>query len=223
MTYEGFPTGSLTFLKDLSENNNKGWFDEHRRDYEEFWVEQGKEFVVAAGEPLSRLRPQINADPRVNKSLFRINRDVRFSKDKTPYKETLDLMFWEGERKGAVSSFYFRLTPTTVYAGTGAHIFDREVLAAFRRAVQDQAKADALLGVITDLPEGVSGETYKRTPATDAPVSDHQAWLLRHSALFVTSERTVGAWVGTPEVLDWAVDQWRNQAALHEWLVQNLG
>lgn len=222
MAFDGFPPQTLKFLKGIAANNNKLWFDEHRADYDEFWVEPGKEFVVGAGEKLPKIRKGIHAEPKINGSLFRINRDIRFSKDKTPYKQTLDLWFWEGERKGAVSGFYFRLTPTMVFAGAGAHGFDRDQLARYRVALQDSRKFKALQKAVDAIPEGVSGETFKRTPTTDKAVTEQQAKLLRHSAMFTAAERKVGKWVHTPEVLDWAADQWRIQAPMHTWLATNL-
>ena len=66
-----------------------------------------------------------------------MNRDTRFSKDKTPYKDHLDFWFWEGERRRALSGFYMRITPTQLGIGVGAHGFDTEGLAAFRAAVID--------------------------------------------------------------------------------------
>ena len=70
-------------------------------------------------------------EPRINGSLFRINRDIRFSKDKSPYKAHLDLWFWEGEHRGWESpGFFFRLTPTKLMLGAGMHQFPKEHLAA---------------------------------------------------------------------------------------------
>ena len=85
------------------------------------------------------MSPGIHADPRVNGSIFRINRDTRFSKDKTPYKTHLDLFFWEGEgRSRDCPGFFFRMTPRSVVLGAGFHHFDPERLARFRAAVADE-------------------------------------------------------------------------------------
>ena len=66
--------------------------------------------------PLRSIAPDIHAEPRVNGSIFRINRDIRFSKDKTPYKDHLDLWFWEGNRKGAVSGFFLQADRDDTYS-----------------------------------------------------------------------------------------------------------
>jgi uncharacterized protein (TIGR02453 family) len=92
-TFTDFPPATLAFRRDLGANNTKAWFDEHRADYEQSYLSPALAFVDAMREPLFALHPQVHADPRMNGSLFRINRDVRFSKDKTPGKDHIDLFF----------------------------------------------------------------------------------------------------------------------------------
>src|SRR5690242_9527174 len=100
MTFQGFPKGTVQFLSALRKNNDKAWFDAHRADYEDCYVEPAKAFVAAIAPRLEKLDPRIQAEPKVNGSILRINRDVRFAKDKSPYKDHLDLWFWSGEEKG---------------------------------------------------------------------------------------------------------------------------
>ena len=114
--FTGFAGATTAFLADLAANNDKDWFDKHRPDYDEHWVKPAKEFALAAGEALQELAPVAIA-PRINGNIFRINRDVRFSPDKTPYKDHLDFWFWEGERKTAVSGFFVRITPNQLGIG----------------------------------------------------------------------------------------------------------
>ena len=61
-------------------------------------------FVAAIGDKLVKHSPNISAIPKVNGSIFRVNRDIRFSKDKTPYKDHIDLWFWEGDDRKAERS-----------------------------------------------------------------------------------------------------------------------
>lgn len=119
--FSGFPGGTLDFFRALRENNTRAWFDGHRADYERFYVEPAREFVLAAGERLRPLVPAIHAEPRILGSIFRINRDTRFSKDKRPYKDHLDFWFWEGDRQAAVSGFFARVSPDFVGIGAGCH------------------------------------------------------------------------------------------------------
>jgi uncharacterized protein (TIGR02453 family) len=108
--FTGFPQKGLVFFKELAENNDKLWFDAHRGDYEHHVLGPARYFIVALGDRLKSIAPKIQADPRVNKTLFRINRDTRFRHDKTPYKTHLALWFWEGTRpRMECSGFYFHL------------------------------------------------------------------------------------------------------------------
>src|SRR5258705_10366322 len=113
MAFSGIPKGTIKFLSELSRNNEKAWFDEHREQYEEFFLAPAVAFVEALAGPVKKLDPKLEAQARVNGSIMRINRDVRFSKDKAPDKDHLDLFFWSGPKKSWDSSgFFFRLRPT---------------------------------------------------------------------------------------------------------------
>lgn len=140
-----FPAETTAFLADLRADNTKAWFDANRDRYQVAYVEPAKAFVEMIAPALDDLVPGIAAEPRVNGSIFRINRDIRFSKDKTPYKDHLDFWFWEGQRKTAVSGLFLRVAPDTVIVGAGSHGFESRRLAAYRDAVADPTRGDELL------------------------------------------------------------------------------
>src|SRR5213083_2262987 len=141
MPFEGFPPEGLHFLAGLAEHNEKAWFDEHRGEYERGLLEPARDFVEAMGVELEAVHPGVNADPRVNGSIMRINRDTRFSKDKRPYKTHLDLWFWEGEGPSrGCSGFFLRLEADRLGLGAGMHRFEQEALAGYRRAVDDAGR-----------------------------------------------------------------------------------
>lgn len=96
-SFSGFDPAALGFLRDLGAHNDRAWFEAHRADYEGLVLGPARELVVALGGRLARLAPGVHADPRVNGSILRLNRDARFSADKRPYKTHLDLWLWEGD------------------------------------------------------------------------------------------------------------------------------
>jgi len=100
IAFAGFPDGTFRFLRGIAKDNSKDWFEAHRTDYEQSYVEPAKALVAELGPKLQKISPGVKIEPKVNGSLFRINRDVRFSKDKSPYKTHLDLWFWEAEHRG---------------------------------------------------------------------------------------------------------------------------
>ena len=92
--FNGFSKELVQFFKELEKNNTKQWFDQHRNEYEECVLSPSREFVAAMDSRLRKIAPEVNAIPKVNQSLFRINRDTRFSKDKSPYKTCMGIWFW---------------------------------------------------------------------------------------------------------------------------------
>ena len=120
-----FPYGAARFLGALRRNNRKQWFDEHRSDYEEQLLEPAKEFVIDLGAKLRTLRPKLQVDPRTNYSVKRINRDIRFARDKKPYKDHQTLWWWEGHEKQGAPGYWFNLTPTRVQLAVGLYLVNR--------------------------------------------------------------------------------------------------
>ena len=136
MSFDGFPKETLAFLDGITRNNEKAWFDAHRDLYEAGYIAPARSFVDALGPRLRSIAPAVQFSTRINGSLSRINRDVRFSKDKRPYKEHLGIWFWHGERRRwDVPGFWFELTPGQVQLGVGLYLMQGEQLDSFRQSV----------------------------------------------------------------------------------------
>jgi uncharacterized protein (TIGR02453 family) len=221
VAFSGIPKGTLKFLSELSRHNEKPWFDAHRADYDEFFMAPAKELVEALAKPLRKLDPKLQAQPRVNGSILRINRDVRFSKNKAPYKDHLDLFFWSGTKKGWDSSgFFFRLTPSKLLLGGGMHGFMPPVLAQYRKNVLNDKRGAELVKLTLALHKKgyeVGGETYKKTP--QGVPSDHpRAALLKHSGLHSGWEGKHPKELGSARFVDFIMGHFENVAPLHRWL-----
>jgi uncharacterized protein (TIGR02453 family) len=219
-----FPAETLEFLADLRSHNDKAWFEANRRRYETAYVEPAKAFVHAVTPGLDAIVPGIVAEPRVLGSIFRINRDTRFSADKRPYKDHLDLWFWQHDRKTAVSGLFLRVSPDGVIVGAGAHGFDKQQLARYRKAIVDSAALHELDPVVAELDHAgfdVGGETYARIPrgfAADGPCADR---LLRHSSLYTQAEFPSITAI-EPGFVSHVLRQWRASVPLHRWLVEHV-
>lgn len=87
-----FPFEAIKFLSKLKNNNNKEWFESHREEFISSVLEPAQEFVVVLGELLRTIVPEIISIPKIDKSIFRLHRDVRFGKDKSPYKTNLGIL-----------------------------------------------------------------------------------------------------------------------------------
>lgn len=224
MAYEGFPKETVAFLRAIDRNNDKSWFEDHRSEYENYWLEPAREFVDAVSARLQKIAP-VAAEPRVNGSIFRINRDVRFSKDKTPYKNHLDFWFWEGERRQAVTGFYMRIGPKDLGLGAGSHGLQKEHLTTYRDRVVEPDAGKALVKAVKSVERAgfsVSGEHYKTVPRGYEPESDLQARLLRYNALWCGGDEPIPNEVYSKDIVSYVIARWRKFAPIHRWLVANV-
>lgn len=182
-----FPPESRAFLAGIAEHNDKTWFDANRPLYEAGFVAAGKAMVEALGPQLAALAPGISYAPRVNGSIMRINRDVRFSKDKRPYKSHLDLWFWHGEaRNMSAPGFWFRLTKDEVMLGCGVFMFDKEELDGFRQAVIHPRSGRALLAAVAEVSAAgpyVFGEKTRKLPPRGMSTDPDRAEYLLYEGL----------------------------------------
>ena len=127
----------------------------------------------------------MNYAPRVNGSLFRINRDVRFSKDKTPYKPHIDIWFWSGEAKSwDQAGFFFGLGPNRLIVGAGIHKFSKSQAAAYRDAIVGKPGSGLArrLGALKKAGYQLGGATRKRVPR-GYPDDHVRSALLLHDGL----------------------------------------
>lgn len=224
--FAGFPTEGVQFLAELAQNNHRDWFVAHKKTYEQALRAPALAFIATLGEELKAIAPGIRYDLRTNGagSLMRINRDTRFSADKTPYKDHVDMLWWAGNgRKTENPAFGFRLTASEAGLMVGMHGFPKPVLAAYRDAVAGDELGPALVEAITavkaagDYPVG--GEHYKRIPqgyAADHPRAD----LLRYAALYAYAPTIDLATATSPDLVGVCVHHFRQMAPIYHWLVR---
>jgi uncharacterized protein (TIGR02453 family) len=222
MAFAGFPDAAFALLEALEADNSKRTFDAHRAAYDGALMGPARELVSDLGSELqTRVSASLHADPRVNGSIFRMNRDTRFSKDKTPYKTHLDLFFWEGEgRSRECPGFFFRMTPSTIVLGAGFHHFDPSLLARFREAVSAERSGPALEQAVIRVRESgaeIGGEAFKRVPRGFDPANP-RAELLRYGGLFAFAERRLPPEVSTGAFVGWCAERLEPLAPIHVWL-----
>lgn len=145
MSFSGFPTETFQFLAELETNNSKQWFDDNRNRYEDFVKAPSFDLIAALAEPLGALNPRLKAEPRVNGSLKRINRDVRFSKDKTPYNPRIHLVFWTGDHPNRSAGMHFVISADGIGFGAGVFGLEPSALAGFRDRICDPSDRNDLL------------------------------------------------------------------------------
>ena len=124
---------SIKFLKQLKKNNNKPWFDAHRAEYEAARIDYSN-FIQLVIDALGKSDPSI-AGMKAKDCIFRINRDIRFSKDKTPYKTAFGASIKTGGKKSPYAGYYFHFEPGQSFAGGGMWMPEAPVLRNIRQEI----------------------------------------------------------------------------------------
>ena len=186
-----FTKESIQFLEEIRENNNKVWFEANRHRYESYILDPSRAFVVEMGEHLQALVPNINAIPKINASLFRIFRDIRLSKDKTPLKSRIGIVFWRGSgRRLQSASFYIHFSPDCLLVASGIRGFSKDALAGYREYIKDPRHAAQLEAIMIALKEKgylFPDAHYKRYPRGFVKSMPH-AHLSLYAAMFAYKE-----------------------------------
>jgi uncharacterized protein (TIGR02453 family) len=200
--FPGFSPDAIAFLRALKRNNRREWFQPRKEKYETLIKEPMLELVSCLNQEFARFAPDYITPP--HKAIYRIYRDTRFSKDKTPYKTHISAIFPRHtavKREGAV--FYFHFTEKEVLVFGGVYSPEREELLAYRTLLdQHHEEFQRILAdkKIKRLLGGLQGEKLTRTPK-GFPVGHPAEDLLRHRQWFLettfgievlTSKRLVG-------------------------------
>ena len=174
-TFPGFEPQARQFLRELRANNNRDWFQAHKPDYEQFVRGPLLELVLELNLAIEEHSPGHNIDPR--KSVYRIYRDIRFSKNKDPYKTHAAAVFPPtGMERHAGAGFYFHFSAEELLIGGGVYAPPSDVLGRIR--AQIAADPDELRGILAaarfrKFYGSLDGQRLKRTPRGFAP--DHPA------------------------------------------------
>lgn len=153
------------FLKDLADNNEREWFNENKKRYETSVKEPALDFIEAFRPRLDELSPHLEANARVvGGSLFRINRDTRFSKDKTPYKTHTGMHFRHERAKDVhAPGLYLHLQPRQNFMGSGIWHPEPKVAQQIRHHIAEHR--DRWTAIVDDLDRfELTGDSLKRPP-----------------------------------------------------------
>lgn len=184
VAFNGFTPATLKFLENLKKNNSRDWFTEHKPEYEADVKGMAQSLVIAMEDAFTSTGLPYLAD--IKKSLFRINRDTRFSKNKDPYKTNLGVFFpykshEAGHKPIEATGLYFHIEPGEIFIAGGLHMPMPEQLKGIREKIAQDWQE--LTDIINDkkfkkeFPSMFDSESLKRIPAgypADHPAAD---WL----------------------------------------------
>ena len=203
-TFAGIPPEAFGFYAQLEENNNRDWWQQHKDTYEE-----------AVKRPLTILLSELEPEFGPAK-LFRPNRDIRFSLDKSPYKAAQGAFAARQEGVG----FYLQINADGLLIGGGYHSHTPAQLARFRSAADASASGSALQDIVDAVAGAgfaIEGEKLKTVPRGFA--KDHpRAELLKHKSLSAGVEVGRPEWVSSPDAKQEIAERWRKLRPLVEWV-----
>lgn len=222
-TFKGFSKNTLKFFKQLEINNSKQWFTEHKEEYEKYVKNLACEFVNDMGLKLNTLPGSFNAIPKINKSLFKLNRDVRFSKNKSPYKTNMGIWFWEGTGKRMeCSGFYFHLENNKLMLGCGIYMFTKDMLKLYRDTISNKKQSNSLIKILNELTRKdytLANEHYKKIPRGYEDVKENTNLLL-FNGMHAMIEIDLPDEFFSEKIIDYCLKHFKAMYPLHEWLAK---
>jgi uncharacterized protein (TIGR02453 family) len=203
--FTGFPQEAFDFFEQLVLHNNRDWFHAHQEVYER-----------ACRDPMKQLVAELGANSARTK-ISRINRDVRFSRDTSPYRTYI---------AAGVNGNYISISPAGLYVGTGIYKPEPAALERFRRAIDDDHSGRLLQRIITSLRrKHYQVDTHERLMSAPRgyPADHPRIELLRMKGIFAGKTFAPASWLSTPKALQRIKQVMNEVSPLAEWLRDHVG
>ncbi len=208
----------INYFKDLNKNNNRDWFHANKKRYEANAKEPFKELVAD-------LIKKLKLDLEPKNAIFRINRDIRFSKDKTPYKTQVSAILTPGGRKQKDHpGYYLALSHGSLMIGGGAYFLEKDDLYAVRQHIMNNPKAFAKLikkKAFVDKYEAIQGDKNKRIPKEFVEAHEAQP-LIANKQFYFMSEHDLKN-ILKDDLLKYIMDHFKAGADLNQFLIDAMG
>lgn len=185
--FEGFSTDTIDFLKNLNQNNNKIWFEKNKDYYKHFLLEPMQYLVLDMDEYFLSIDPLINVTPSVGKTISRIYRDTRFSKDKSPYRDTMWITFKRPSKDWKSNpAFFFEISSHSYRYGMGFFSADPHTMELFRNRIDTSFEEfnDTISFYLKQQVFVMEGDKYKRILDKNKPEKILD-WYQRKNLYFV--------------------------------------
>ena len=220
-----FTKDTIKYFSRLKRNNNRKWYDAHREELEQNVMEPARIFIMHMGDCLRQIAPDIQAIPQIDKSIFRLHRDVRFSKNKAPYKTNLGIFLWEGPaKKMECSGFYLGIEPKLFFVGLGMYMFTPDQIKKFRETVYDTANAEELNKIIKNLKK--KGYKINNTHFKKVPRGFEKEYkyvdLLKYNGLYAFYESDTLEELFETDQIKFLYKKFKDMLPLHKWLLKKM-
>jgi uncharacterized protein (TIGR02453 family) len=204
MAFHGWPVEAVEFYEGLEADNSKAYWQDHRAAYD-------RAVKAPMEELLAELAPEFGAG-----RVFRPYRDVRFSKDKAPYKLSCDARLPGG---------YISFSADRLFAGSGLYMPEPDQLRRFRAAVDDDTAGPELEAIVMTLRQDgytVGAHDILKTAPKGYPKDHPRIELLKHKGIVMSKEWPVGAWLGTNKAKERVVTCLVAARPLNDWLARHI-
>jgi uncharacterized protein (TIGR02453 family) len=218
--FTGFADPEARFFRALAKHQDRAWFQAHRHEYDDGWVTP---MGLLLAEVRERIDPLFVRHALGEPKIFRLHRDVRFAKDKSPYKTHIGgyvPLGGTGSGPAHPVPVYVQFG-TETFLGAGHYMMDAGQLARYREAVLDERRGRALVRIVTALEKAgctlVAFETLKKVPRGIDPAHP-RAELLKRKSLAVEFPTIPKRLIRSPVLVGWLVQQIGKAVPLVEWL-----
>jgi len=219
--FTGFADRDARFFRALARNQRREWFEVHREEYERGWLAPMKALLEELHDRLDPLFPQ---HPLAAPKVFRIYRDVRFSKDKSPYKTHIGgyvAIDGDGDGPSAAAVLYVHIGASELFVASGQWMMDPQQLTRFRAALLDDRRGEALTGILRKLGragfEVGSHDVLRKVPRGFDPAHP-RAELLKRKGLIVSFPDPPRRLLVKRELVDWLVAHTKRVVPLVDWI-----
>jgi uncharacterized protein (TIGR02453 family) len=176
--FDGFPEEGIKFFKQLKKNNKREWFQAHKEEYEAYVKLPMQSLISALRGEFARFAPEIELHPK--RSMFRIYRDIRFSKNKAPYKTHVAAVFHPKGHWQQSAGYYLHIEPGEVFLGGGIYMPPNDLLRDIRRRIVGHS--DEFLSIVNDRPfqqrfGELEGDKLQRVPQGYEAAHPMAEWL----------------------------------------------
>jgi len=218
--FQGFSRKTFTFLRDLGRNNDKAWFETHRAVYEEHVLQPLRDLVSDLADFMLGIDLSFEVEPAVGKTISRIHRDTRFSKDKSPFRDHMWIAF---KRPGPdwahyIPTYYLEIAPASYSYGLGFYQAAPDLMARFRRRIDEDPesfikavgwfeKQDVFI---------LNGEKYKRPIGQDKP-DPIRTWY-QYKSFYLSCDRPIDDIILSPKLTSQLVKHFRMAAPLYHYV-----
>ncbi len=218
--FDGFSKDGIELLKEIAACNTKEYFLSQEERYKREILQPNRAYIKQMGEYLQILEPNLHAEPKVNRSLFKIYRDSRFHLDR-PIKEKIGIIIWQGGgHRMQSSSFYMHYAPDGYFVAAGIRWFKPPLLKTYREYLQKEERREALHTILQTLKQkgySLPEPKYKRYPS-GCKADETYSYLYLHDSMYAYKKKPLNKTFFSRKIVNSNFKIYQDMFDLHQWV-----